>query len=137
MHAGAHTIGVAHCGAFSRRLFNFTGKGDVDPSLSSTYAESLKQLCPNPANPATTVEMDPQSSTSFDSNYFNILTQNKGLFQSDAVLLTDKKSAKVVKQLQKTNTFFSEFAKSMQKMGAIEVLTGNAGEIRKNCRVRN
>ncbi|NP_001312424.1 peroxidase 24-like precursor [Nicotiana tabacum] len=135
--SGAHTIGVAHCGAFSRRLFNFTGKGDMDPSLNPTYVESLKQLCPNPANPATTVEMDPQSSTSFDSNYFNILTQNKGLFQSDAVLLTDKKSAKVVKQLQKTNTFFSEFAKSMQKMGAIEVLTGNAGEIRKSCRVRN
>ncbi|KAK4372533.1 hypothetical protein RND71_007917 [Anisodus tanguticus] len=67
----AHTIDVSHCGAFSRRLFNFTGKGDMDPSLNPTYAESLKQLCPNPA---TTVEMDPLSSTSFDSNYFNILT---------------------------------------------------------------
>lgn len=136
--SGAHTIGVAHCGAFSRRLFNFTGKGDMDPSLNATYAESLKQLCPNPANPATTVEMDPLSSTSFDSNYFNILiNQNKGLFQSDAALLTDKKSVNVVRKLQKNKTFFLEFARSMKNMGAIEILRGNAGEIRKNCRVKN
>ncbi|WMV10248.1 hypothetical protein MTR67_003633 [Solanum verrucosum] len=136
--SGAHTIGVSHCGAFSRRLFNFTGKGDMDPTLNATYAESLKKLCPNPANPNTTVEMDPLSSTSFDSNYFNILIkQNKGLFQSDAALLNDKDSVIVIKKLQKDKTFFVEFAKSMQKMGAIQLLTGNAGEIRKNCRVRN
>ncbi|XP_006357005.2 peroxidase 24-like [Solanum tuberosum] len=136
--SGAHTIGVAHCGAFSRRLFNFTGKGDMDPSLNATYAKDLKDFCPNPANPNTTVEMDPMSSTSFDSNYFNILiNQNKGLFQSDAALLNDKDSVIVIKKLQEDETFFSQFAKSMQKMGAIELLTGNAGEIRKNCRVKN
>ncbi|XP_069150885.1 uncharacterized protein [Solanum lycopersicum] len=136
--SGAHTIGVSHCGAFSRRLFNFTGKGDMDPTLNATYAESLKKLCPNPANPNTTVEMDPLSSTSFDSNYFNILiNQNKGLFQSDAALLNDKDSVIVIKKLLKDKTFFIEFAKSMKKMGAIQLLTGNAGEIRKNCRVKN
>ncbi|KAK6803529.1 hypothetical protein RDI58_001313 [Solanum bulbocastanum] len=133
--SGAHTIGFAHCGAFSRRLFNFTGKGDMDPSLNATYGESLKKSCTNLAN---IVEMDPVSSTSFDSNYFNILiNQNKGLFQSDAALLKDTKSVNVVKKLQNDKAFFVEFAKSMQKMGAIEVLTGNAGQIRKNCRVKN
>jgi len=110
----------------------------MDPTLNATYAESLKKLCPNPANPNTTVEMDPMSSTSFDSNYFNILiNQNKGLFQSDAALLNDTKSVIAIKKLQKNKTFFVEFAKSMQKMGAIQLLTGNAGEIRKNCRVKN
>ncbi|KAK2992685.1 hypothetical protein RJ640_014935, partial [Escallonia rubra] len=133
--SGAHTIGVAHCGAFSRRLFNFTGKGDTDPSINATYAESLKKQCPNPANPVTTVAMDPQSSLSFDTQYFTTLNQNKGLFQSDAALLTDRVSAKIVKQLQVPKDFFSEFGKSMKKMGAMEVLTGNAGEIRKNCRI--
>ncbi|KAJ4722278.1 Peroxidase [Melia azedarach] len=135
--SGAHTIGVAHCGTFSRRLFNFTGKGDADPSLNATYAESLKVLCPNPANPATTVEMDPQSSLSFDTSYYKIVLQHKGLFQSDAALLTDGSSANRVSQLQDPKFFFTEFAKSVKKMGAVEVLTGNAGEIRKQCRVVN
>ncbi|XP_049413894.1 peroxidase 24-like [Solanum stenotomum] len=133
--SGAHTIGFAHCGEFSKRLFNFTGKGDMDPSLNATYADSLKKSCTNLAN---IVEMDPMSSTSFDSNYFNILiNQNKGLFQSDAALLKDTNSVNVVKKLQNDKAFFVEFGKSMKKMGAIEVLTGNAGQIRKNCRVKN
>ncbi|KAJ4722276.1 Peroxidase [Melia azedarach] len=135
--SGAHTIGVAHCGTFSRRLFNFTGNGDADPSLDATYAESLKVQCPNPANPATTVEMDPQSSLSFDSHYYKIVLQHKGLFQSDAALLTDGNSANIVSQLQNPRVFFREFAESVKKMGAVEVLTGNAGEIRKQCRVVN
>ncbi|TMW95609.1 hypothetical protein EJD97_008604 [Solanum chilense] len=135
--SGAHTIGVAHCGTFSRTVFNFSGKGDMDPSPNATYAKDLKDVCPNPVNPATIVDMDPLSPTSFDSNYFNILiNQNKG-FQSDAALLSDKDSVIVIKKLQDDNTFFFEFAKSMMKMGAIELLTGNAGQIRKNCRVKN
>ncbi|KAL2469992.1 Peroxidase 24 [Abeliophyllum distichum] len=135
--SGAHTIGVAHCGAFSRRLFNFTGKGNTDPSLDPTYAETLKSQCPNPANPATTVEMDPQSSLSFDTRYFATVNQNKGLFQSDAALLMNPTSARIVKQLEVPRAFFNQFGKSMVNMGDIEVLVGNAGEIRKNCRVVN
>ncbi|KAL3727467.1 hypothetical protein ACJRO7_032229 [Eucalyptus globulus] len=135
--SGAHTIGVAHCGIISNRLYNFTGKGDADPSLNAAYAASLRTQCPNPANPAKTVDMDPQSSLSFDSHYFDILTENKGLFQSDAALLTNRGAAKVVQRLRSPAKFFAEFGKSMKKMGDIEVLTGTAGEIRKQCRVVN
>ncbi|XP_059628241.1 peroxidase 24-like [Cornus florida] len=121
--SGAHTIGVAHCGTFSSRLYNFTGKGDTDPSLNAAYAESLRKQCPNPANTATTVEMDPKSSLSFDSSYFSILNQNMGLFQSDAALLTDRDSVRIVKLFETPRAFFREFSRSMTKMGAIEVLT--------------
>ena len=109
----------------------------MDPSLDATYAETLKQQCPNPANPATTVEMDPQSSRSFDTHYFTILNQKKGLFQSDAALLTNAGSAAIVNRLQFPRNFFFEFGRSMVNMGNVEVLTGTAGEIRKNCRVIN
>ncbi|XVF38617.1 hypothetical protein REPUB_Repub20aG0117800 [Reevesia pubescens] len=136
--SGAHTIGVAHCGAFSRRLYNFTGKGDADPSLDPTYAKTLRKQCPNPANPTITVDMDPGSARSFDKHYYDILLQKKGLFISDAALLTDNKSRQFVTNLQRSrDLFFSAFARSMTKMAAIEVLTGNAGEIRQNCRVVN
>ncbi|KAI8561535.1 hypothetical protein RHMOL_Rhmol04G0347700 [Rhododendron molle] len=135
--SGGHTIGVAHCATFSNRLYNFTGEGDSDPSLNPTYAQSLKKQCPNPAKSSTTAEMDPRSSLTFDTHYFTILNQHKGLFQSDAALLTDKKSAEMVKQLQSTDDFFFEFNKSMEKIGAVELLTGKDGEIRKKCRVVN
>ncbi|KAF9607409.1 hypothetical protein IFM89_035547 [Coptis chinensis] len=135
--SGAHTIGKAHCGTFSKRLFNFTANGDADPSLDTRYANFLRTKCPNPSDPATTVEMDPRSSLSFDSHYYQALTQKQGLFQSDAALLTNIGSARLARQLQNGNAFMVQFAKSMLKMGAIEVLTGNAGEIRKKCRVVN
>ncbi|KAK8487528.1 hypothetical protein V6N13_023081 [Hibiscus sabdariffa] len=136
--SGAHTIGVSHCGAFSRRLYNFTGKGDADPSLDGAYAETLRKQCPNPASPTVTVEMDPESSVSFDNHYYHMLLQNKGLFVSDAALLADRNSNRAVIQLQRSPySFFPAFAKSMKKMAAIEILTGNAGEIRQNCRVVN
>ncbi|KAL0376514.1 UNVERIFIED_CONTAM: Peroxidase 24 [Sesamum calycinum] len=135
--SGAHTIGVAHCGAFSRRLFNFTGKGDTDPSLDPSYADFLKTQCPNPADPATVVGMDPNSTLSFDSHYFTAVDKNQGLFQSDAALLTDPTSAGIVRRFQSRAAFITQFGKSMVKMGGIQVLVGAAGEIRKNCRVVN
>ncbi|XP_058083538.1 peroxidase 24-like [Magnolia sinica] len=131
--SGAHTIGVGHCNLFSRRLYNFTGKGDTDPSLNSTYAAFLKTKCKSLSDTTTTVEMDPQSSLSFDSNYYVILKQNKGLFQSDAALLKNKGAAKTVDELTSLTDFFTEFSQSMKRMGAIGVLTGSSGEIRKKC----
>ena len=81
--------------------------------------------------------MDPGSSTKFDSDYYPNLLQNKGLFQSDAALLTQEQSEDIAKELVDQNKFFTEFAQSMKRMGAIEVLTGSAGEIRNKCSVVN
>ncbi|XP_061366640.1 peroxidase 3-like [Gastrolobium bilobum] len=135
--SGGHTIGIGHCNLFSNRLFNFTGKGDQDPSLNPTYAAFLKTKCQGLSDTTTAVDMDPNSSENFDSDYYSILLQNKGLFQSDAALLTTKESKNIVKELVKQNKFFTEFAQSMKRMGAIEVLSGSAGEIRRKCSVVN
>lgn len=137
VYIGGHTIGVGHCNLFSNRLFNFTGKGDQDPSLDPTYATFLKTKCQGLSDTTTTVEMDPNSSTDFDSDYYSVLLQNKGLFQSDAALLTTKQSRNIVNELVKQRKFFTEFAQSMKRMGAIEVLSGSDGEIRRKCSVVN
>ncbi|KAK4281106.1 hypothetical protein QN277_012638 [Acacia crassicarpa] len=135
--SGAHTIGVAHCSSFSSRLFNFTGKGDQDPSLDPTYAAFLKSKCKGLSDTTTIVPMDPNSFTSFDSHYYSNLVRNKGLFQSDAALLTDKQAAKSVNELIDQNDFFTKFAHAMKRLGNIEVLTGTTGEIRNKCWVVN
>nr|GMD17105.1 Peroxidase 3 [Ipomoea batatas] len=134
--SGGHTIGMGHCNLFSKRLYNFTGKGDQDPSLSPSYADVLRTKCKN-LNDTSAVEMDPGSSQDFDTDYFVILKQKMGLFQSDAALLTDFHARKIVDKMVDQDFFFKSFAKSMEKMGAIQVLTGNSGEVRKNCRVPN
>jgi len=134
---GAHTIGVGHCNLFSNRLFNFTGKGDQDPALNPTYANFLKTKCQGLSDTTTTVEMDPNSSTTFDNDYYPVLLQNKGLFTSDAALLTTKQSRNIVNELVSQNKFFTEFSQSMKRMGAIEVLTGSNGQIRRKCSVVN
>lgn len=137
--SGAHTIGTTRCALLSRtrRLYNFTGRGDTDPSLNPEYAESLRKICPNPLNPATFVEMDPQSSGSFDSHYFKILNEHKGMFVSDAALLTNQQSAQMAQALENPNQFFARFAQSMKKMSEIITLAEGEGEVRRNCRVVN
>ncbi|KAF9605886.1 hypothetical protein IFM89_020296 [Coptis chinensis] len=131
------------------------GRGKIEELFVAVVKETLRLHPPAPfiirqcdedcnikgfnimKDPATTVEMDPRSSLSFDSHYYQALTQKQGLFQSDAALLTSIGLARLARQLQNGNAFMVQFAKSMLKMGAIEVLTGNAGEIRKKCCVEN
>ena len=134
--SGAHTIGIGHCNLFSNRLYNFTGQGDADPSLNTTYAAFLRTQC-TPSDTTTTVPMDPGSSATFDNNYFVILKQNQGVFQSDAALLTDGRSSSIVDKLLDSKNFFNAFKNSIKRMGSIGVLTGSNGEIRKNCRAVN
>ncbi|XWS31647.1 hypothetical protein CRYUN_Cryun23aG0094300 [Craigia yunnanensis] len=135
--SGGHTIGIGHCNTFSNRLYNFTGRGDQDPSLNAVYAAFLKTKCRSLRDNTTIVEMDPRSSLKFDNHYYFILKQKMGLFQSDAALLTNKDALKTVNELLNSSKFFKKFAQSMQKMGGIGVLTGTAGEIRKKCYVTN
>ncbi|KAI9080417.1 hypothetical protein K1719_037811 [Acacia pycnantha] len=135
--SGAHTIGRAHCNLFSKRVFNFSGNGDEDPSLNSDYAEFLKSQCRGLNDVTTTVEMDPGSSTTFDTGYYSALLRNEGLFTSDAALLTDEHSRMTIIHLVREHQFLKEFAKSMQKLAAVEVLTGQDGQIRTVCGLVN
>ena len=81
--------------------------------------------------------MDPGSHLYFDNNYFKNLKLNQGLFQSDAALLTNNEATNTVDELLDSQDFFTEFGQSMKRMGAIQVLTGSSGEIRKKCNVVN
>lgn len=129
---------MGHCPLMSNRLYNFTGKGDSDPSLDPKYAANLKLKC-KPTDNTTALEMDPGSFKTFDVSYFTLVAKRRGLFQSDAALLTNSKTRAHVLKLTRPHgsTFFNDFGVSMVKMGRIGVLTGRAGEIRKTCRVPN
>lgn len=130
---------MARCGVFARRVFNFTGKGDIDPALDSSYAEVLKTKCSNPPNPRVSVELDRNSQFDFDSHYFVALNRNQSLLASDAALLTDQNAAQIARGFENIFVFMAQFRRSIKKMSEIRVITegGDKGEIRKNCRKVN
>ena len=137
LFAGAHTIGASHCSAFSNRLYNFTGKGDSDPSLDRAYQRTLKKAC-KPGDVNTVVDMDPGSAVKFDNSYYRGVVARKGLFVSDQALLHDGMTENQVQRfIRSTPEFFHEFGVAMIKMGRIGVLTGKKGEIRRHCALVN
>ncbi|KAK8492401.1 hypothetical protein V6N13_029586 [Hibiscus sabdariffa] len=132
--SGGHTIGTSHCIAFGNRLYNFSGRGDTDPSMDPKYVAQLKQKC-KPGDTTSLVEMDPGSFKTFDEDYYTLITKRRGLFESDAALLDDAETKGYVFHQASVHgsTFEKDFAVSMVKMGRVGVLTGNQGEIRKHC----
>jgi peroxidase len=139
--SGAHTVGRSHCSSFTNRLYGFSNASDVDPAISSAYAFLLRSICPSNTSrffPNTTTDMDLITPAVLDNKYYVGLTNNLGLFTSDQALLTNATLKKSVDEFVKSDSKWkSKFAKSMVKMGNIEVLTGTQGEIRLNCRVIN
>ncbi|XXG54282.1 hypothetical protein AAC387_Pa03g2207 [Persea americana] len=119
---------------FNRAIWDvLTGRKDGRVSLASEVIGNL----PSPFANFTVLQ---QSFANKGLDVKDLVNyQNRGLFESDTALLTNKGSSKIVNQLLKLKSkdFLSEFAESVQKMGAIGVLTGNAGEIRNQCRVVN
>ena len=135
---GGHSVGVAHCSFFQDRLSNFLGTGAPDPTMDQNLVSTLKGTCGSNPNVDPTAFLDQNTSFVLDNQYYNQILNNKGLLQIDQELALDKSSSKMVSNLAANNALFGQsFAKAMIKMGNIQVLEGNAGEIRKNCRVVN
>nr|ACK57683.1 peroxidase 4 [Litchi chinensis] len=130
--SGGHTIGISHCTSFTERLYP-----TVDPTMDKTFAKNLKESCPT-IDSNNTVFQDIRSPNAFDNKYYVDLMNRQGLFTSDQDLYTDKRTRDIVTSFAvDEKLFFEQFALSMIKMGQLSVLTGNQGEIRANCSVRN
>ncbi|XP_010457607.1 PREDICTED: peroxidase 2-like [Camelina sativa] len=132
--SGAHTIGISTCALVNARIYNFTGRGDFDPAMNPGYVRALKKRC-KPTDFRSIVDMDPGSVKRFDSHYYNVVAQRKGLFTSDSTLLDDFDTRHYVQIQALTNgiSFNRDFSDSMFKLGFVEILTGRNGEIRRKC----
>ncbi|KAF2317190.1 hypothetical protein GH714_015912 [Hevea brasiliensis] len=132
--SGAHTLGFSHCSRFSKRIYNFSPRNKIDPTLNLQYALQLRQMCPINVDPRIAINMDPTTPQKFDNAYYGNLVQGKGLFTADQVLFTDPRSRATVTQFASNNAAFQNaFVAAMTKLGRVGVLTGNQGEIREDC----
>ncbi|RDY07978.1 Peroxidase 15, partial [Mucuna pruriens] len=138
--AGAHTFGRAHCSILVKRLYNFSGTGNPDPTLNTGYLQKLRAICPNGGSGTKITSFDPTTPDTFDNNYYSNLQVHKGLLHSDQVLFTTAgaDSLDIVSRFSRNPTFFFEsFKAAMLKMCKIGVLTGSQGEIRNQCNFVN
>ncbi|CAL5042433.1 unnamed protein product [Urochloa decumbens] len=117
--SGAHTIGQARCTTFRGRIYG----GDTD--IDASFAALRQGTCPRSGG-----------DQGFDNAYYQNLMQQKGLFHSDQELFNGGSQDALVRQYSSSpSQFSSDFVAAMIKMGNIGA--GNAGEIRRNCRVVN
>ena len=114
--------------------------GDTDPTLNTTYLESLRQICPQGGNGSVLTNLDPTTPDAFDNNYFSNLQVRRGLLRTDQQLFSTDgaDTIEIVNRFSTNQTaFFESFVESMIRMGNISLLTGTEGQIRSNCRVVN
>ncbi|KAL8557831.1 hypothetical protein ACS0TY_005069 [Phlomoides rotata] len=136
--SGSHSIGVSHCSAFSSRLSGFNATFDQDPSLHPGFAASLRTSCGSGSGSDPFVFNDFQTPTVLDNKYYGNLIHGKGVLTSDQTLFDSSLTRNlVVGNAQYGSVWAQNFAAAMIKMGKIDVLTGEEGEIRKKCRFIN
>ncbi|KAJ8624551.1 hypothetical protein MRB53_033083 [Persea americana] len=130
--SGAHTIGMARCTTFKNRIYNET-------NIDSSFASALQMICPPTGGDNNTSPLD-ETTTIFDTVYFNDLLEEKGLLHTDQQLFkSDGSASDGLVRYYSTNSkaFGADFGVSMIKMGNMKPLTGSDGEIRVNCRRMN
>ncbi|KAI4327368.1 hypothetical protein L6164_019839 [Bauhinia variegata] len=136
--SGAHTVGFSHCSRFANRIYNFTHKIPVDPTLDRLYANQLQSMCPRKVDPRIAIDMDPATPRAFDNAYYKNLLQGKGLFSSDQVLFTDPRSKPAVNAFaSNSKTFHANFIAAITKLGRVGIKNAKNGNIRTRCDVFN
>lgn len=133
---GAHTIGVAHCGFFFDRFRDTPPGDDDDPPMDPVLKAKLDKFCDG--QDFRKLFMDVDTPFVFDNSFYKLLLVSKGILKLDQRLAFDNSSTALVSKYATDNkAFLQNFAIAMVKMGTIQVLTGEEGEIRKNCRAFN
>ncbi|GAA0168964.1 hypothetical protein Leryth_008060 [Lithospermum erythrorhizon] len=128
---GAHSIGEAHCASFGYRTQNPEKIKEMNPKTPL----DINHMC---WNNMATLPIDSASHFQMDSLYYKGLMDKTGILESDQMIALDPRTTNYVQQYaQDQNGWHQKFTASLIKMSKIEVLTGNAGQIRKQCRFVN
>ncbi|XP_031477926.1 peroxidase 5-like [Nymphaea colorata] len=131
--SGAHTIGAAHCPSLAGRQFsNYPPKSPLH--LDDAYAAKLRKMCPKSGKTVSQLPMDAYTPLILDNKYYVGLLHRKGLFPSDATLLTKSDTQKLVAAYAGDRHYWAtKFGAAMIKMGEVQVKTGKQGEVRRLC----
>lgn len=132
---GAHTIGRSTCGSIQNRLFNYKGTNKPDPSIDPQYLNYLQRKC---RWASEYIDLDGTTPKKFDNMFYKNLQKKRGLLSTDQYLYSDSRTAPLVTALaSQPDLFMYQFSVAMAKLGNVQVLTNEEGEVRKNCNYVN
>jgi peroxidase len=133
--SGAHTIGKATCAAVKPRICK-----SKPETLDGKYGDFLRRKCRHSGDFAEyeRVELDGETPTAFDNVYYKNLERKMGLLETDQKLLEDSRTRSFVEEMvREPEEFKHEFAMAMRRLGEVQVLTGDEGEVRHKCSAVN
>lgn len=135
-------MGKARCLSFRQRTYDVSTEENYDKyKRYTTFRRILRSICPKSGKDNNLAPLDFNTPARFDNHYFLNILEGRGLLGSDNVLITEDHEGEIIKQVwvyaSNQDLFFAAFVNSVVKMGNINVLIGNEGEIRKNCRFVN
>ncbi|XP_024532919.1 peroxidase A2 [Selaginella moellendorffii] len=149
--SGSHTIGFSRCSSFTQRLYDHQRSGSPDPDLDPELLRHLQRLCPRGGDANAIAMLDVYSPARFDNSYFANLQLRRGVLSSDQALLSVLSPSSSSENLSEDSLvsvglveayaydesrFLEAFGEAMVKLGSI-ALTGDRGEVRRDCRVVN
>lgn len=144
--SGSHTMGKARCVSFRQRIYDSNSEEESveyyrHSDRTKIFTTVLQSICPQSGRDNAIAPLDYKTPTRFDNHYYRNIVEGKGLLQSDNVLVSQDYEGEIRKHVwgyaKDQQHFFESFANSMIKMGNINVLTGQEGEVRKSCRFVN
>ncbi|KAM3706299.1 hypothetical protein ACJW31_03G142600 [Castanea mollissima] len=140
---GAHSIGKSHCKFFQERLYNHSSTNTKDPNLDNAHANYLSRKCPARGSLlaeflGNLVDLDHVTPIILDNAFYINLLHRKSLLQSDQAMAFHPRTSEIVQRMAVDQREWSKkFTMAMNQLGRVDALTGEQGEIRKNCRAIN
>ncbi|KAK3146028.1 hypothetical protein QOZ80_3BG0260590 [Eleusine coracana subsp. coracana] len=141
---GSHTMGFCHCSLITDRLYNFNSTGGSDPTMDAGLLSTLRDRCPphsvTPQNETrdAIVPMNlvaPLGPFGLDNSFFPSVLAGRAVLQIDQELTSSGMARRIAAIFAaRPRNFQKQFARSMVKLGSVNVLTGKEGEVRLNCR---
>jgi len=130
--SGAHTIGRVHC-TLVRLFLN-------DTDTNAVFRDRNAQICPPNVDPNKLTNLDLTTPDKFDSWYYKNLLVGEGILRSDQTLWSTPglvNTPLVTSFAINPFAWYVQFGISSIRMGNIKPLTGQQGEIRKQCALVN
>ncbi|KAL6658035.1 hypothetical protein ACP70R_004282 [Stipagrostis hirtigluma subsp. patula] len=141
---GSHTMGFCHCGFIMDRLYDFKSTGESDPAMDAGVLAALRHWCPphtvTPQNESrdAIVPMNLLAQVGpfgLDNSFYPSVLAGKAVLRIDQELTSSGMASRIAATFAaRPRSFRKQFARSMVKLGGVNVLTGRQGEVRLNCR---